>query len=129
MNFIEFELPGLPKMSNQLLRGHWRVKHAHAKKWKAAVAYAARLRFKQAEPLDSAVLTLTRVSSVEPDTDGLISGFKHVIDGLVECGVLANDRPSNIGIPHYRWEKCAPGKGKIRVRVEWDENSAEVCAK
>ena len=113
---LEFRLEGLPKMSNQLLRGHWRVKHAHAMKWKLAVSLACH-GFKPRSPLASAALTLIRASSNEPDTDGLISGFKHIVDGLVECGVLANDKRSNIGVPDYRWEKCAPGKGHVRVTV------------
>ena len=111
-------------MSNQLLRGHWRVKHAHAMKWKLAVSLACH-RFKPPQPLNRAVLTLIRASSAEPDTDGLISGFKHIVDGLVECGVLANDRPSNIGIPDYRWEKCAPKRGHVRIKIEELTNQKE----
>lgn len=114
---VAFEIAGLPKMSNQLLRGHWRVKHAHAVKWKSAVARAMLIMNKPAQPLAHAVLTLTRISSAEPDTDGLISGFKHIVDGLVECGVLAGDKPSNIGIPHYRWERGSKGHGKVRIEV------------
>lgn len=114
---LEFRLEGLPKMANQLLRGHWRVKHKHATKWKEAVAKACDGR-KPRRPLVSAALKLVRASSSEPDTDGLISGFKHIVDGLVECGVLVNDKPSNIGIPDYRWEKCKRKEGHVRVRVE-----------
>ncbi len=70
------------------------------------------------EPLERAKLTLTRCSSREPDTDGLVSCFKHVVDGLVEAKVLADDRPSNIGIPDYRWEKCSNKLSRIKVQVE-----------
>ena len=114
---LAFELPGLPLMANQLLRGHWRVKHAHAMKWKLAVSLACH-RFKPPRPLTSAALSIVRVSSVEPDFDGLVSGGKHLIDGLVECGVLANDKSSCIGQPSYAWEKCAPRKGCVRITVE-----------
>ena len=115
---IEFHVAGLPHMTNNNRR-HWRAVHKHAVKWKKATAQAVWLSGGIPEfPLERAMLTLTRVSSMEPDLDGLISGFKHVLDGLVECGVLANDKPSNIGIPDYRWEKGAPGKGMIKVRVE-----------
>lgn len=114
---LAFELAGLPKMANQLLRGHWRVKHAHAMKWKLAVSLACH-GVKPRQPLASAALTLTRVSSVEPDYDGLVSSFKHVIDGLVEAGVLQSDKMSAIGRPDYRWERCSPRKGCVRVKVE-----------
>jgi hypothetical protein len=113
---LEFEIAGLPKMSNQLLRGHWKVKHAHAKQWKRAVWLKA-WPFKPPSPLVSAVLSFTRVSSSEPDFDGLVSGFKHVTDGLVECGIIATDKPSCIGQPSFSWEKGKAGKGKIRVKV------------
>lgn len=69
-------------------------------------------------PLQHAKLTLLRASSVEPDYDGLVSGFKHVIDCLVEAGILINDKRENIGVPDYLWEKAPMGKGFIRVTVE-----------
>lgn len=113
---LKLTLPGLPKMSNQLLRGHWRVKHAHALRWKLAVSLACH-GFKPRQPLISAALTCTRVSSSEPDFDGLVSGFKHLIDGLVECGVLATDKPSCIGQPKFEWRKCAPRGGHVLIEV------------
>ncbi len=115
---LEFELKGLPKMANSLLRGKsWRAKHAHAKVWKRAV-WAKAWHFKPAQPLSSAVLSLTRMSSVEPDFDGLVSGFKPVIDGLVECGIILSDKMSCIGQPKYFWERVARGGGRIKVKVE-----------
>jgi hypothetical protein len=63
-------------------------------------------------------LTLTRGSSVQPDYDGLVSGFKHVIDGLVLAKVLINDDQETIGIPEYKWVKADPKEGFIRVTVE-----------
>lgn len=114
---LEFMLPGLPKMSNQLLRGHWRTKHGHAIKWKRKVTDAC-FKFKPAQPLERATLTLTRCSSAEPDFDGLVSGFKHVIDGIVECGIIQTDKSSCIGQPKYFWEKGVRGKGFLKVKVE-----------
>jgi hypothetical protein len=114
---IEFEIPGLPLMSNNLLRGNWRPRFAHSKKWKREVYHAVHAPMRPAKPLEKAKLTLTRISSVEPDFDGLVSGFKPVVDGLVECGVLFSDKPSCIS-PEYKWEKGPKGQGKIRVKVE-----------
>ena len=70
------------------------------------------------KPLSRAKLTLTRYSSVCPDPDGLVSSFKSVLDGLVECGVLENDRFTNIGMPTYAWEKAPKNEGKAKVIVE-----------
>jgi hypothetical protein len=114
---LEFRIDGLPKMANHLLRGHWRVKHAHAVKWKRAVKTALLFHVKPAQPLTSAALQLTRHSSAEPDFDGLVSGFKAVIDSLVECGVIKSDKPSCVK-SEYLWRKGRPGKGYITVRVE-----------
>lgn len=105
-------------MANQLLRGHWRVKHEHAKMWKRATANAVMMNGGlPKEPLTKARLTCIRMSSNEPDYDGLVSGFKPVIDALVEIGVLKSDKPSCITTT-YLWEKGQPKFGRIRVRVE-----------
>lgn len=112
---LEFEIQGLPKMTNAS-RVHWTKKMKEAKKWKALVYEQVSLA--RWTPINKANLTLIRFSSVEPDFDGLVSSFKHVIDGLVEAGVLENDKVSNIGQPKYAWQKCAPKMGKIRVKVE-----------
>ncbi len=114
---LEFKLEGLTKMSNQLLRGHWRVKHAHAVKWKRATARAC-LHLKPPQHLVHAALELTRCSAVEPDFDGLVSGFKPIIDALVECGIIITDKTACIGQPKYSWEKCAPKAGHLRIKVE-----------
>lgn len=114
---LEFTIAGLPKMSNQLLRGHWRAKLGHTKEWKRRVATAVALAVKPRESLTTASITLTRCSATEPDFDGLVSGFKPVIDGLVECGVLAGDKQSNIGQPTYRWERAKARQGMIKVEV------------
>lgn len=114
---LGFTIPYLPKMANQQLRGHWRTAYGHAKKVKRSV-WRACWPFKPDKPLTRAILTLTRHSSVEPDFDGLSSGFKHVIDGLVECGIIENDKMSCIGQPIYRWEKGKKGKGFIHVHVK-----------
>jgi hypothetical protein len=114
---LSFELKGLPKMSNSNLRGHWHVKYGASKTWKRAV-WRACWHLRPPLPLKRAHLTLTRCSSSEPDFDGLVSGFKHVIDGLVEAGVLENDKPSNIGTPDCKWIKTAPRKGKIIINVK-----------
>lgn len=79
------------------------------------MVYAVTMR--PAEPLERAHLILTRHSSSEPDFDGLAVSFKPVIDGLVEAGVLANDKSGNIGQPEYRWFKAPMKMGFITVEV------------
>lgn len=113
-----FEIPSLPKTTNAGGRAHWALKAKEAKVWKAWVLLCVRqVKFK-GPPLQKARLTLIRYSSSEPDFDGLVSSFKHVIDGLVDAKVLVSDKQSVIGQPTYLWEYAPPKKGFIRVHVE-----------
>lgn len=116
---LEFELLGLPRMTNSSGRKstHWRVLKKESDAWKLRVHQRVK-HMRPLVPLKRAKLTLTRCSSVSPDSDGLVSGFKHVIDGLVIAGVLENDKFVNIGMPTYLWRKVPAGKGMIRVVVE-----------
>lgn len=113
---IEFEIAGLPKQTNQNT-GHWRRKMAEAVKWKTAVAVAV-AKLRPPKPLNKARITFVRCSTKQPDFDGLVSGFKHVLDGLVIRGVLVNDTHAVIGQPSYSWEYARPGHGKIKIKVE-----------
>lgn len=117
---LELEIRGLPKTTNGHARAHWRRLKAEADLWKNRVwgeVFVKKLA-KPSKPLKHAKLTLTRHSSTCPDADGLVSSWKHVIDGLVKCGILEDDGFENIGMPDYRWEKVPKNEGKIRVVVE-----------
>jgi hypothetical protein len=114
---LEFDMLGLPKTTNSIGRAHWTVKAKEARRWITEVCVAVGSR-KPVEPLPKARLMLTRYSSAEPDFDGLVSSFKHVIDGLIHAQILASDKPSVIGSPTYAWQKCPPRAGKITVIVE-----------
>jgi hypothetical protein len=116
MYSLVFELAGLPKMTNGGFHNNWRARMAHAKFWRNKVIQAC---FKKAppEPLKKAHVTLTRYSAKEPDYDGLVSGFKHCLDGLVHAGVICDDKISVIGIPEYKWEYIGHRKGKIKIEL------------
>lgn len=113
---IEFEIAGLPKTINQIGRHHWTAKAKEAKKWKNAVIMAT-LGKRPTEPLIKARCTFTRCSSFCPDSDGLVSSFKHVCDGLIEAGVIVGDTFKVIGMPEFKWEKAPREYGKIKVKV------------
>lgn len=114
---LEFTVQGLPKLANQLLRGHWRSKHGHTKLWKRKV-WLACWHLAPPEPLQRARLTFTRVSSNRPDFDNLVSSFKATIDGLVEARILIDDKPENIERQDYFWERGKLKQGFIKVNVE-----------
>lgn len=69
-------------------------------------------------PFLRATVTLTRLSTREPDADNLMSSWKHVLDGLVEAGVIINDKPSTIGSPISLWKYAKRKDGKIKIKVE-----------
>jgi len=114
---LRFEVNQLPPTQNAQLRGGWRTKHGNAKKWKKLVWDATIDKQKPRDPIKKARLVLTRFSSVRGDYDGRVASFKPVVDGIVECKILAGDTEDIIGIPEYLWEKTKPGMGKISVEV------------
>jgi hypothetical protein len=118
---LEFHLPGLPPTPNH--RQHWYVKAKSNREWRGAACLAAKAQ-KPARPLERAKVTYIRRSSRPLDADNLTASFKPVQDGLVDAGVLANDKWENIGFPTYLWEKAPMKQGGITVIVE--EVSAEI---
>lgn len=116
---LEFEIKGLPRMNNLASKAstHWRYAHREMQKWHQLV-WASVGRNKPATPLKSFKLTLTRFSLVSPDYDGLVRGFKHIVDALRVCGVIENDRLENTGPWDCRWVKAPAREGKVQIRVE-----------
>ena len=100
-------IPFLPRL-NASSNVHWRKLQRERKRWyqEVAVAFVGR---KPKEPLSRAELILERrsVGSINPDPDNLASSFKAVLDGLVRCGVLEDDRPEVVGRPDFRRVRVA----------------------
>lgn len=116
--YLKLSIPGLPQTINALGRAHWSVKAKESKKWRWCVVLMVGDKTPE-KPLKKAKVSLTRHSSSSPDFDGLVSSFKHVLDGLIDAGVILNDRFENIGAPEYVWEKSGRRAGKITIEV-WE---------
>jgi Holliday junction resolvase RusA-like endonuclease len=114
---LEFEINDLPKTYNSLGRAHWTVKAKEARKWISLVGFVSSSK-RPKECLRKCSLELVRFSTRSPDFDGLVSSFKHVLDGLTKAQIICGDKIENTGVPNYRWEKAKKGEGKIKVRVE-----------
>ena len=114
-----FYIYDLPKTINSIGRKHWAVKKKEAHRWHVLVLYCVS-KHRPSKPLKKAKLHLIRFSTMSPDFDGLVSSFKHVIDGLVNARVLEDDKFSNIGQPTYEWKKAKPKEGKIWVEIKED---------
>lgn len=117
---LEFELEGLPSLQVAGSGGgHWRKRHAEAKRWKQAVRGAVLENFHLPdEPLTRVRMRCERFSTREPDWDNLVASFKPIRDGLVEIGVMVDDKPSVLVACEHRWFKAKRGQGKIRVRLD-----------
>ena len=114
---IEFELPGLPPLQVAGSGGgHWRTRHAVAKRWKSAVRRAVLADGRVPEkPLDRVEMLCERHSTREPDYDNLVASFKPIRDGLVEMGLLIDDKPTILVKCEHRWVKASRGAGKVRI--------------
>jgi hypothetical protein len=114
---LELTISGLPKTINELNRKHWAVKAKEAKHWKQMIYLLTQKKHPNA-PLKKARLVLTRHSAICPDFDGLVSSFKHCIDGLIDAEIIENDKMTNIGQPEYNWVQAKRNAGQITIRVE-----------
>jgi len=114
---LEFELAGLPKRSNQLLRKHRGIVAQERNKWHEQIYTITRI-YSPKKPLIYAEISLIRYSSICPDYDGLVSSFKYIIDALIEGGIIKDDKYINIKMPSFHWVKAKRNQGKIRVKVE-----------
>lgn len=108
-------IAGLPRMANGG-HGSWQQSAAERKKWKAKVAREL-AGMAPTRPFTKIRVTFIRLSSVEPDYDGLVHGFKPVRDALVKFGFVVDDKNKNLEAV-YSWEKADQGKGHIRIEME-----------
>ena len=114
---LEFEMKGLSERTNEVLSMSLRRRMQRKKFWKQFVAAAVNAK-KPKKPLKWAKVKFIRYSSQRPDFDGLVSSFKHILDGLVIAGILVNDKFENIGDPTYRWKQTKEKAGKMKILVE-----------
>ena len=117
---LDFELPGLPPLQVAGSGGgHWRKRHADAKAWKDAVrAVVLGDHYVPDEPLERVRMVCERHRTREPDFDNLVASFKPIRDGLVELGVMLDDKPSVLVVCEHRWRKSKRGEGKIHIMLE-----------
>lgn len=114
---LYLRLEGLPQRVNQNGRKHWAVKAKEARFWRSLVESKVTLSMRPKYPLKQAKVKVTRHSSNCPDFDGLVSSFKHVIDGLMDASVIEDDNFGVIGMPEFCWVKAARGAGFIEIEV------------
>ena len=127
---LRLEIPAVPELNSAGYR-HWRVRQKERNAWYEWVrwgvlgAWAGEYGEWSEYPAPKsgrARLRLTRCTAGRgPDYDNLVQSFKHIIDGLVKCGLLLDDTPAVIGQPEYRWEKVKRGEAHVIVEVFEEE--------
>lgn len=110
-------VPEAPHMNTADNRNRW-VRQREKKRIYDMVA-ALTLGHRPRKPLAKALVMLTRCTAAGkcPDFDNLVQGGKHIVDGLVKCGVLADDNQDVIGQPEYRWVRGEPNRACVVVEV------------
>lgn len=102
MRVVRFELPAPTPLLNVTLRQHWSARRGKglAMAWAVKVALGTQ---RPAAPFARASLRIERYSVGLPDYDGMVGGFKALIDCLLPwherrrpygLGVIADDNPS-----------------------------------
>ena len=117
---LSFFVPRLPKLPNRSARpAHWAVVQREAKAWHDDVQWLVNIHAPgRLLMIERARLTLTRVSTHEPDPDNLMASWKYVIDGLQRAGVIVDDKRENVEILS-QWNKASKRADQgIIVQVE-----------
>jgi len=113
---LELEIAQLPITINQIGKASIWHTQAERKKWRNLI-YKAAIWNRPQYPIKNAKATLTRHSSRQPDYDGLVISFKHVVDSLIFNKIIEDDSPSCFKA-EYLWERAKPKQGKISIRIE-----------
>lgn len=110
------EIYDLPKLFNRLSKtSFWDYKEQQ-QKWLKLIWIAFNGK-KPKSPLTKAKISMTRCSSKEPDVDGLMSGMKYPLDGLVKNDILIDDKPSIVSFQAL-WRKAPQKEGKLIIEIE-----------
>lgn len=118
VDYILLAMDGLPRMLNSSGRStnRWTLR-------KERIGWQSRIRAELAQQelgkllWQTAKVKFTRFSSVRPDYDNLVGGFKGCLDALVLSSVILDDHYDNIGWPEYDWVKAPSKAGCFTIEV------------
>jgi hypothetical protein len=69
-------------------------------------------------PVERAGVYCVRYSTRQPDYDGLVYGFKVIVDSLMPS-IIHDDNPKVLVERIYRWEKCKQAEQRLEVKL-WE---------
>ena len=70
------------------------------------------------EPYQKARISHDYWNPKEIDHDNYLIGCKAWQDGLVDAGILKDDKPSTLGLGHMEYHKCKRGEEKAVITLE-----------
>jgi Holliday junction resolvase RusA-like endonuclease len=104
----------LPPMNTAHTRRHWSVAHKEKQQWVKLMLVAFPKKKMPDQPLTKSQITITRMSSREPDFDNMVMAAKPIFDALKKHGVIIDDAPRNVK-REYKWRK---ERAKIGTLIE-----------
>ena len=105
-------IPGLKTVSEANSHTHWRVRQRRAKEQRTTVFVHLSCRAGRVPPPLPVVVTLTRLSARQLDSDNLAGAMKHVRDGVADWfGVDDGD-------PRYEWRVEQVKSKAVGVRIK-----------
>ena len=117
---IDFIMPDAPdsnSASNQL----WWTKRSEKKRIHRQIwGYARAARPFPSQPLEHALITVTRLSRAPLDGDNLYHGLKYVLDALGVkhgCGIIKDDAFDVVGMPRAKWQRYMGNTTQTRIEV------------
>lgn len=113
---LDIVMPDAPT-SNSARNRTWMHKRGERKRIEKEIwAYARQQGPLPREPLEHALVLVTRLSSLPLDGDNLFHGMKTVLDSLQAVGIIKNDNHLCIGMPTPRWQ-MKKGRAATRIQV------------
>ena len=124
---VRLELDGGPP-SNSAAGTHWRKRKKSKDMWQLRVRAALGTKI-PAQPLQHALVVITRHSNKPLDGDNLHHGAKYLLDALTICGVIEDDSHAVIGMPDVRWQQYRhPGVKTTMSITECNEADLDMSA-
>lgn len=122
-NKIIITIPGLPPMANGS-HGNPFAKNRERQKWQRTAILLLKSHAPK-KPYDRIKVIFTRFSSNEPDYDGLVHGFKPIVDAFKKTGFIKDDKMRHLE-SIYLYDKAPPKKGYIQLEIELPEHQSDM---
>lgn len=117
---IEVVIPGDAAELSPNRRLHWRTYANLKKKWRTSARLVGQNLWGGKEPLDGLMQVsyiIRRARRLDPDNAASSGALKHILDGLVDAGLLVGDTAKHTIRGEVRQETGKQYKGKEEVVV------------